>query len=180
MLIVKAKTDGILENKDISYYKLSKLVDYDDGYLNNIFRGKNPFPKNLIEKLLPILEVSREEFEGWILADKYPKEIIERAIQIKKEFPHKRKSVLTNKIDETLQEKDMSRTALAKQINYSQSSLNQIITGKRGMPKSVLEKISQTLEKSQDEILSWILVDKYSLKILETALKELSRHAGTL
>jgi len=37
------------------------------------------------------------------------------------------------------------------------------------MPKSVLERLSNTLEISQDKILSWIVADKYSLQILEMA-----------
>jgi transcriptional regulator with XRE-family HTH domain len=170
MLIVKAKTRNILKNKNISFYKLSKLINYDESYLLNIFNGKNSFPEKFINKLLPILEVSKEEFESWVVADKYPKEILERAIQIRKDFPYKRKSILTVKIDKVLDEKNMSRTALAKQIKYSQSGLNKMIIGKINMSKSVMERVSKMLEIPQDEILSWIVADKYSLDVLERAL----------
>ncbi|EKE03146.1 MAG: hypothetical protein ACD_20C00243G0002 [uncultured bacterium] len=163
------KIDNILKEKNLSRYKLSKLVGCSESALNQMARGETKFSDNIIEKILPILEVSREEFESWILADKYPKKIIERAIQIKKEFPYKRKSVLTTKIDEILEEKGMSRTALAKQINYSQSGLNRMITGKINMSRPVLEKISKVLDIPQEEILSWILADKNSLKSLEVA-----------
>ncbi|EKE04449.1 MAG: hypothetical protein ACD_20C00076G0001 [uncultured bacterium] len=169
MLNIKNQTDKILKEKSISYYELSKLTGYDVSYLNNIFKGKRPFSKELLKKLLPILEISKEEFESWIITDKYPKEIIERAIRIKKEFPYKRKSVLTVKIDKILEEKDMSRTALAKQINYSQSGLNRMITGKINISKPVLEKVSKALDISQEEISSWILADKHSLQVLEMA-----------
>ena len=102
MLISTAKIDKILKEKNLSRYKLSKLIKKDEGYINNVFRGKQPFSKQVIKKLLPILEISREDFESWILADKYPKSIIELAIKEKKEFPYKRKSILTAKIDAIL------------------------------------------------------------------------------
>ena len=130
---------------------------------------KSPFSENAINKILPFLEVSREEFESWILADKYPKEVLKLAIQIKKDFPYKIKSILTTKIDAILQEKKISRTTLSKEIKYGQSGLNQIITGKRTMPKSVLERLSKALDISQEEISSWIVADRYSSQILEAA-----------
>ena len=169
MTNIASKIDNILKNKDLSRYKLSKLIKSSEGAFNQMARGDRAFSEKIIQKILPIIEISREEFESWIVADKYPKEIIERAIQIKKEWPYKRKSVFTAKIDKILEEKGMSRTALAKQIIYPQSTLNTIITGKRGMPESVLEKIAEALDISQEEILSWILTDKYSLEILELA-----------
>ena len=174
MIIVTRKADEILKRKNLSRYKLSKLINKDESYINHVFRGEQPFSENVIKKLLPILEIPRAEFESWIIADKYPKEIIERAIRIKKEFPYKRKSVLTVKIDKILEEKDMSRTALAKQINYSQSGLNRMITGKINTSKPVLEKVSKALDIPQEEISSWILADKYSLQVLEMAYNEQS------
>lgn len=172
MKVITKNINKILERKDISRYKLSQMINYDDSAINAMILGKRSFPDQVVEKLLPILKISREEFEGWVLSDKYPKEIIERTIQIKKEFSYKRKSILTNKIDEILEKKDMSRTALAKQINYSQSGLNRMITGKINMSKPVIEKVSKILDISQDEILSWILADKYKLKSLEIAYNE--------
>lgn len=169
MLIVKAKTINILKNKDISFYKLSKLTHYDESYISNIFSGKNPFPEKFVRKLLSILEVPKDDFESWILADKYPKELLERAIQKRKEFQYKRKSVLTFNIDKILEEKEMSRTALSKEIQYSQSGLNAMIIGKINMSKPVIEKISTALEIPQDEIQSWIVADKYKLELLEKA-----------
>ena len=170
MLIIKLKIDNILKNKKISYYKLSKLVDYDESYINNIFKGKNPFPEKLIDKILPILEIKKEDFESWIIADNYTKELLELAVQTRKNFPYKNKSVLTNNIDCLLEKKEVSRTTLSKEINYSQSGLNQIITGRRTMSKSILKKLSEFFEIPQDQILSWIIADKYCLKILEKAL----------
>ena len=169
MSTVKNKIHKILDKKNLTVYQLSKLIDFSEGALGKMINTKSPFSEKAIKKLLPILEISREEFESWILVDKYPKEIIERAIQIKKEFPYKRKSVLTVKIDEILQEKNMSRTALAKEINYSQSGLNRMITGKINLSKPVLERISKVLDISQNEILSWILADRHNMKTLELA-----------
>jgi len=169
MLIVTKKTDEILKEKNLSHYKLSKLIKKNESYINHIFRGEQPFSKNVIKKLLPILEVSKEEFQGWILSDKYSSEVLKLAIETKKGFQFKRKSILTVKIDMLLQERNMSRTALAKQITYSQSGLNRMITGKINMSGFVLEKISNILDISQNEILSWVLADKYTLQTLETA-----------
>jgi ribosome-binding protein aMBF1 (putative translation factor) len=168
-LLITKKINLILDQKNLSSYKLAKMIDYPDSGICSMIQGRQTFSKKVIKKILPILEVSREEFESWILADKYPKEILERAIQIKKEFPYKRKSVLTINIDKILEEKGMSRTALAKQINYSQSSVNAMITGKLNMSKTVMERISQTLKIPQNEILSWIVADRYKLESLKNA-----------
>lgn len=168
-LLITKKINIILEKKNLTSYKLAKMLDYPDSGICSMIQGRQSFSNKVIEKLLPILEISKEEFEGWILADKYSKDVLKYAIQVRKGFPYKRKSVLTVKIDEILQNKNISRSALAKQIKYSQSGLNAIITGKRNMSKSVLERISSILDISQDEILSWILADKYNMQILEAA-----------
>lgn len=171
MLKVKDKTDGILKDKNISYYKLSELVDYDEGYLSKIFNGKNSFPKPLIKKLLPILEVSHEEFESWIVADKYSEKVLKLAIRAKKDFPYKRKSILTAKIDAVLQERNLSRRAFAKQvIDYEQSGFNQMVVGKRNMSPAVLEKTANAFGVDCDVVLSWVVADRYNLPVLERAL----------
>jgi plasmid maintenance system antidote protein VapI len=172
MPILQNKIDNISKEKFLSYCKLARLINEHDSSLISMIKGKRPFTEKVIEKLLPILEVSREEFEIWILADKYSKEILKLAIQAKKDFPYKRKSILTTKIDSILQQKGMSRTALSKEIKCSQSALNAMIIGQINMSKSVQERISQALEISQEEILSWIVADKYSLQVLEPALLE--------
>lgn len=173
MPITSKKIDKKLKRKNLTRYKLSKLIDKDEGYINHVFRGDQPFSENMIKKLLPILEVTREEFESWLLADKYPKKLLELAINNKKEFPYKRRSLLSTKIDAVLHEKGMSRTALSKEIKYSQSGLNRMIIGKINMSKPVIENISIALNISRDEILSWIIADKYNLKLLELALSYL-------
>jgi len=167
--ILKSKIDCILKEKDFSYCKIAKLINEHESSLISMIKGKRPFTQNTITKLLHVLKIPKEEFESWILADKYSKEILKFAVEVKKNFPYKKKSILTTNIDAVLQEKGISRTTLSKEIKYSQSGLNQIITGKRTMPESVLERLSNTLEISQDKILSWIVADKYSLQILETA-----------
>jgi len=163
------KIDNTLKEKNLSRYKLSKLIGCSESALNQMARGKIKFSENIIEKILPFLEISRTEFESWILADKYSKEVLKLAIQAKKDFPYKKKLILTTNIDNILKEKGISRTVLSKEIKYGQSGLNQIITGKRTMPKSILERLSNALEISQDQILSWIVADKYNIQILEEA-----------
>jgi len=170
MKVLQDKIDKILNSKTLTRYKLSQLIGITEATLCQMTTGKAKFSDNIIKKILPFLEVSREEFESWTLADKYSKEVLKLTVQAKKDFPYKRKSILTTKIDAILQEKRISRTVLSKEIKYSQSGLNQIITGKRTMPKSVLERLSKALEISQDTILSWIVADRYSLPLLEAAL----------
>jgi len=170
MSTIYKKINKILVEKDLSINKLATLIgEKNSGNLNFMMLGKKSFSRPLIQKLLPILEISKEEFQSWILADKYPKELLELAIQAKKDFPYKRKSILTTKIDAILHHAGMSRTDLSKQVKYSQSGLNSIITGKRSMSKPVLKKLSEALEIPENEILSWILADKYSLRVLELA-----------
>jgi transcriptional regulator with XRE-family HTH domain len=169
MSILKNKIDTILKEKGLNRHKLCQLTKIADSTLGDMVSERTPFSEYVKEKILPILEISQEEFENWIVADKYSKEILKLAIENKKDFPYKRKSMLTTKIDLILQKKGMSRTALSKEIKYSQSALNAIIIGKRGLSKSVLERISKALEIPQDEILSWVLADKYDLKVLEVS-----------
>jgi transcriptional regulator with XRE-family HTH domain len=169
MLIVTKKANRILKEKNISHYKLSQLIKKDEGYINNIFRGVQSFSDNVIKKLLPILEVPKSEFESWILADKYPKEVIQLAIEAKKKKNKEYKLVLTAKIDELLKEKGLSRTAFSKQIKHSQSSFNNAITGKESLSKNLMLKISQGLNIELKTIQTWVVADKYSLKILQLA-----------
>ncbi len=173
MGVVKRNISKILDRKNLSINKLSRLIgEKNSSNLNQRILGKISFSKKIQEKLLPILEVSEEEFNIWLIADKYPLETFELAVKNRKEFPYKRKRLLTTKIDNILKEKDMSRTALATQIKYSQSSLNKMITGKRKVSDFVLGGISSELEIPPNELLSWIIADKYSLEVLEAALKE--------
>lgn len=171
--IIHKKINKILEKKSISKRELSRLVEYNWGNFNQVINGRRPFPADLFERFLSVFEISKMELESWILADNYSKEVIELAIKNKKGFPYKRKSLLTAKIDAILSEKDMSRRALAVQMKYSQSGLNRMIIGKIGMSNTVLERISKVLKIPRDEVLSWIVVDNYSLELLEAALEEL-------
>ncbi len=169
---VKENINKILKKKSLTVYKVSKKIKEKDSALYAMVNGRAKFSKKFIKKLLPILEVSEEEFNIWLIADKYPLEAFELAVKNRKEFPYKRKRLFTTKIDDILKEKDMSRTALATQIKYGQSTLNKMITGKRNVSKPVLEKISNALEIPPNELLSWIIADKYSLELLEAVLKE--------
>ena len=170
MNILSTKINTILEQKNLSHRSLSKVIDEFDSSVNAMIMGKRHFKDSVIKKILPILEISREEFESWILADKYSKEVLELAIQAKKESTNNDKLILTAKIDEILQNKDMSRTALSKLIKHSQSGLNRVIIGKEPLSKKVLTKLANAFELPEDEIKSWVIADKYSLQVLESAL----------
>jgi len=169
MLIITKKINECLDKKDINRHKLCLFIDYKPGSLYKMINGEDKFPDYVIEKIAPILEVSVDEIQGWIVADKYSKEILELAVKAKKEKQNN-KRILTSKIDEILQSKNLSRTALSKVIDYSQGRLNEIIIGKKTMSKSVLNKLSTALEMPETEITSWTVADKYSLQTLETAI----------
>ena len=169
-MLLKEKILSILKNKNITFYKLSNLVEFDESALNKMIKGKIKISENLIKKLLPILEISKEEFESWIVADKYQPEIIEKAIESIKNKEEKI-LILTQNIDKILKEKKLSRTALSKLIKHSQSGLNRVIIGKEPLSRNVMEKISAGLEIPKEDLQSWVLADKSSLKILELALK---------
>jgi len=173
MRVITEKIDEILKNKNLSRYKLSQLIDYKESTLSRIIRGEQSFSKNVKEKMLPILEVSREEFESWIVADKYPNEVLRLALEAKKSslMGCQSTKILTTKLDEILQSKNLSRTALSKQIKHSQSSVNNAITGKDPLSKKLMQKISSALEIPENEIQSWVIADKYPLEVLELAVK---------
>jgi len=170
MLSITKQVQERLKRKKLTGYKLSKLIDYKDSSLYKMIGGKIAFPDHVIEKIAPILGVSVEEIKIWILADKYPKEVFEQAIRLKKEKQDD-KLLLTTKLDEILHSKQLSRTALSKLIKYSQGGLNEMIIGKEPMSKQVISKISVALDIPENEIKCWIATDKYSIESLEKALK---------
>ena len=53
----------IMQNKNISIYKLSKLADLDDGMLNRIINGKTTKPQmTTVVKIAKALELTDAEF----------------------------------------------------------------------------------------------------------------------
>jgi len=170
MQIVQNKFDEILNKKNLSRYELNKIINYYESDLNKMIKGQKHFPDHIIEKIAPILDVSVNEIKIWILADKYSKEVLELAVKVKKESKGSDKLILTTKIDEILQSRNMSRTQLSKLAKYDQSSVNKMLTGKSSVSKTVLTKLSITLEIPENEIKSWIVADKYPLKVIESAL----------
>jgi len=171
MNILKNKIDTILKKKGLNRHQLSQLFNVSNGTLSKMTIGTKPFSDNIKEKILPILEVSKEEFESWIVADNYSPEVIQKAIESFKNREDKKILVLTQNIDKILKEKNLSRTALSKLIKHSQSALNCVIIGKEPLSKNVMEKLSIGLETSQEDLRAWVLADKYLLKVLELALK---------
>jgi len=180
---IAEKIDFILKNKELSRSNASSIIGCSRNSLNQMIRTKRPFSDKIKEKLLPILEVSREEFESWIIADKYDKKIIEKALESAKwiasshlaDAPRNddknKPLILTQNIDKILKEKTLSRTALSKIIKHSQSSLNCAITGKEPLSKNLMKKLSTALEIPEKDLQAWVLADKYPIKILELALK---------
>ena len=53
----------IMQNKNISIYKLSKLADLDDGMLNRIINGKTKNPRiDTLIKIVKALDLDDHEF----------------------------------------------------------------------------------------------------------------------
>ncbi len=171
MTIISCKIDKYIKDKNITLYGFAKSLNFSEGALYDMYQNRRPFSDAAIESLLPILEVSQEEFDSWIIADKYPRKLIKQAFGVKKSTKIKKKQLIfTVKIDAILEEKGISRTTLSKQIKYDQSAVNKIITGKKSISKPVLERMAKALDVPQDDLSSWFLADKYSLKTFELAL----------
>ena len=172
MLIITRKIKEYLNQKNISQNEFARCINLSSGAFSSMLSGEAPFPEDKIQKIASILDVSSEEIKGWVLADKYPKNILKMAVNVKQETPQgEGKLIFTTKTDEILQQKKISRTALSKIIDYSQGKLNEMIIGKEPMSPLVISKIAPVLEVSEDEIISWIIADKYSLEALSVCMK---------
>jgi DNA-binding Xre family transcriptional regulator len=175
MLIITKKIKEILFNKNLSINKLAKLIGKNhSGNLGKMILGKQSFSKTIKEKLFPILEISEEEFQSWIIATKYDFELIQKAVDAVKNKSDKTIPVFTQNIDKILLSRKMSRTDLSKIIKYSQSGLNRMIIGQIGVSKPVMAKISKALEIPLSDLQTWVLADKYSLEVLLLALESSS------
>ena len=170
MKILKNKIDTILKSKGLTRYKISVDLDCSKSALNQMARGDIPFSDEMKEKLAPILEVSIEEFNSWIIADEYPKAFIEKLISIHKNRKDKGENILAQNINGLLAEKDLSQTDFAKIIKYDQSAINKMINGKISLSDRVLNGLSEVLEIPAEDIQAWNIADKYSIKTLEMAL----------
>lgn len=169
-LIVTEKINLILKEKKLTAYKLSKLIGVNDSALYQMIGGYISFSPDYKEKILPFLGISEEEFESWIVNDKYSKIIIQKAIESLKIKEDKKKPVFTQNIDNLLKEKKLSRTALSKLIGNSQSGLNRIIIGKEPLSENIAGKLAKFFKLPEEDLQAWVLADKYNLKVLELAL----------
>jgi len=170
MGFLENKINRLLQEKNLSLSKTARIINEHESSFISMVKGKREFTEQAILKFIKIIEVSKEEFTSWALYDKYSEVLIKKAYDNKKNSPFKKKSIFTIQIDNYLKDKKISRTQLSKEIKYSQSGLNQIITGKRTLPDSVLKRLSAVFEISSDEILSWKIADKYDILILEKTL----------
>jgi len=80
-LILTTKIDSFLQLKAISRTSLSKMVGYSQGKLNEMIIGKEPISPNVISKIAPVLDVSEDEINSWIVADKYSVEALRVAVE---------------------------------------------------------------------------------------------------
>lgn len=171
MSILTDKIDKLLSDKQLSRNKLALLIGYDAGSLNKMIKGEKSFAEDKIQKIAPILEIPPEQIKGWILADKYPENVLKRALEVKQEVkPEAGMLILTAKIDEILKEKGLSRTRLSNLIGYSQGKLNEMIKGVEPMSPLVVSKIAPVLEVSEEEITSWIVAGKHPTDALRLAV----------
>jgi plasmid maintenance system antidote protein VapI len=183
---ITEKIEKILKEKNLTKYKIMQMTNSYAGSLYKMIDKKIQFTDQIIDKLFPILEVSKEEFLSWIIADNYEKEAIELGIVAKKapfvlvtlsqsKKVEDNKLILTNEIDKIIIEKGLSRTKLCELAGEKEGTLNKPIIGKTSMTPKVVAKLAPVLEVSENQIRAWILADKYSLQTLELALKEVSK-----
>ena len=166
-----AKINNIINEKFSSIYSLKKEIGYTGGGLDEMLKGNRNFSEEVLKKLLPILEISREEFDSWIVVDNYPEKLIEKAIEAHKNRKYKRKSILAQNINAGIKEKGLSQTAFGKIIGHSQSVISCVINGKESLSDNLAEKIAAGFGISAEEVKAWDLADKYSFKTLELALE---------
>lgn len=180
MKTITEKLTELIARQGISQNKLSQLIGCDFANLNKMINGERNFEEDKIHKIAPILEVSPEMIKGWIVADKYPKNILKLALEARQkplkpvEIPQKKiksknQSILTAEIDERIIQKGTSRTKLSTLIGQNQGGLNNMIIGKRSMSPAAIQKLASFFEITEDEIRSWIVADKYSLEALQVA-----------
>jgi transcriptional regulator with XRE-family HTH domain len=79
--VLKTKIYNILREKNLSLRDLEKIIDYSRGGLSQMINGETSFSKSVKGNLLPILEISEEEFESWVVASKYSPELIKKAVE---------------------------------------------------------------------------------------------------
>ena len=82
-IILTLEIDERLKRKELSRTKLSKIISYSQGVLNEMIIGKLPISKTVIQRIAPIIKVSEDEIQAWIVADKYSLEAIKVAISCK-------------------------------------------------------------------------------------------------
>jgi transcriptional regulator with XRE-family HTH domain len=171
MFNIKEKIDNILKEKKLSRRKISVLLDCSHQALSQMILKECPFSPKVKRKLIPILQISEDEFESWIIASMYESELIKSAIMAIKNKTNEELYIFTQNKNEILLKKGLSRRALSRLIKYSPSGLNSMINGQIGVSKPVMVKISQILDIPLSELQAWALADKYSLGILLSALE---------
>ena len=178
MSIASEKISKILKEKNISQRKICELLKKSKSHISHILNGERTFPQKHIKKLLPVLEVSREEFDSWIVTDEYSKKIMEKAIIEAKKKKEDTKTVFAENMDKILKEKGIpSRKIFADLIKYDQSSVNKMVNCKISLSPKVIKGCFDVLGIPEEDVLAWNLADKYSLKTLEMAL-ELKKELG--
>ncbi|MEI7473634.1 MAG: helix-turn-helix transcriptional regulator [bacterium] len=174
MLIIELKIRTFISQRGITLSELAGILKYDVGFLHNVLKGKRSMPEAMADNLQKLFQITENDLIGWTIADKYTLNSLKSALA-EKELNVKSSTVFTDKINGILRQKGFSRTDLSKIISYSQSALNQIITGKRPLSAVVAEKLSTSLDIPLQEIIGWNLADKYSLESIKTANEEKSR-----
>ncbi len=169
-LLITKKIRELLKNKNLTGYKLSKIIGISDGSMYAMIRGQAKFPEDKIQKIAPILEVSPEEIKGWILADKYPKEVLQLALSVKKEHAGKKKLIFTAKIHQLMKERKLGISEFSREMDYNQGWLSQVVLGKEPVSDKLMQKLCDFSGLSREQITSWSVADKYSAEALSAAV----------
>ncbi len=164
------KITELLETKGISTYKLGQICGYSHGAIIQMIKGSRSIPEHILNKISVTLEVPDYKLKGWILADKYSRDVLERALHLKQEYAGQDKLIFTAKIHELMEQHNLTINPFAKAIGYNQGWLSQVVLGKEPVSKKLMDKLCAFSSLSEEEIISWIVADKYSVEALRTAV----------
>lgn len=169
--VITKKLEILFEQKGLTAYSLAKLINYNDSSMSQMLYGRKKIPDNVINSIASILEVSPEQIKGWILANKYSKKVLQRALQLKQKYTGQDKLIFTAKIHELMEQHNLTINPFAKTIGYNQGWLSQVVLGKEPVSKKLMEKLCAFSGLSEEEISSWIVTDKYSVETLRVAVE---------
>ena len=91
--------------------------------------------------------------------------------------------IITKKIKNFLEEKNISQNNFAHSVNLPSGAFSSMLSGDAPFPDDKIQKIAAVMEVSSEEVKGWILADNYPENILKMAAavkQEVTPEAGKL